>query len=240
MIEFRGPAKRIEDIDLPRVAALIGCGEDEIHAVIDVESAGGGFDSKGRPKALYEPHVAYRCSSGATRAALVAAGLAYRGWGEKPYPADSYPRIVAAMAINETVALKATSWGLGQILGENHVDAGYDTVQDMVRDFTLDEDNHIEAMIRFIKSNRLDDEIRAHNWAGFARGYNGAQYAKHNYHGRLAVAYDKWRNIRDTPWQDTMQPDQPPVKAPANTISPPAAKPGFWQRFWAALFKDAQ
>lgn len=54
---WKGKAKRIEDIDLPRIGAMIGVGEDEIHAVLDVESAGSGFDSKGRVKMLFEPHV---------------------------------------------------------------------------------------------------------------------------------------------------------------------------------------
>lgn len=210
-MNFNGPAKRIEDVDLPRVARLIGVGEDEIHAVMDVETAGGGFDAHGRPKMLFEPHVFYRNLSGAKRAAAIQAGLAYARWGERPYPKDSYPRLLKAMEIDETAALKSASWGLGQILGENYEAAGYDTVQDMVRDFTLDEDNHLEAMIRFIKERHLDDELRAHNWAGFARGYNGAQYAKHNYHGRLAAAYAKWRRIKDTPYDGKTQSEAKPA-----------------------------
>jgi hypothetical protein len=67
MIEFRGPAKRLDDIDLPRIGHEIGVGEDEIHAVLTVESSGSGFDAKGRPKMLFEPHVFYRNLSGANR-----------------------------------------------------------------------------------------------------------------------------------------------------------------------------
>ena len=55
----------------------------------------------------------------------VAAGLAYPKWGERPYPSDSYPRIMAAGAIDLQAALKATSWGMGQILGENYAAAGF-------------------------------------------------------------------------------------------------------------------
>jgi hypothetical protein len=35
---FKGAAKRIEDVDLPRIGHMIGVGEDKIHAVLDVES----------------------------------------------------------------------------------------------------------------------------------------------------------------------------------------------------------
>ena len=54
--DFKGRAKKLEDTDLPRIAASIGCGEDEVHMLIDVEAAGSGFDTAGRPKMLFEPH----------------------------------------------------------------------------------------------------------------------------------------------------------------------------------------
>jgi hypothetical protein len=224
MIEFRGAAKRIEDIDLPRIGRMIGVGEDEIHAVLDVESGGSGFDSKGRPKMLFEPHIFYRelAKHPAKRAQAVAEKLAYDGWRPGTYPSDSYPRLIAAMQIDETAALRSASWGLGQILGNNHQAAGYATVQDMIRDFVEDEDNHLEAMIRFIKAKKLDDELRNHEWAAFARGYNGAAYAAHNYHGKLKAAYERWQRIKDTPYV----PGQPDVPRPVNVPVPPAKPPG--------------
>ncbi|MCP1548506.1 MULTISPECIES: N-acetylmuramidase domain-containing protein [Methylorubrum] len=54
-------------------------------------------------------------------------------------------------------------------------------------------------MVRFIVTNGLDDELRRHDWAGFARSYNGASYAKHGYHNKLAAALAKWSKIKDTP-----------------------------------------
>ena len=65
--DFRGAAKRLDDIDLPRLGERIGVGEDEIHAFMDVEAAGSGFDKHGRPKMLFEPHVFYRNLPKATR-----------------------------------------------------------------------------------------------------------------------------------------------------------------------------
>ncbi|GMA74334.1 hypothetical protein GCM10025880_07510 [Methylorubrum aminovorans] len=104
----------------PRIGHTIGVGEDEIHAVMEVESSGGGFDRLKRPKMLFEPHVLWRNLSGAERTRAASLGLAYASWKPGAYPTDSYPRLMQAMAINETAALKASSWGLGQILGENH------------------------------------------------------------------------------------------------------------------------
>lgn len=209
-INFHGPAKRLEDIDLPRIGAEIGVGEDEIHAVLEVESSGSGFDSQGRPKILFEPHVFYRnLHDVSRRTQAVAAGLAYAKWGEKPYPKDSYPRLIAAMAIDETAALKACSWGLPQVLGENFKACGFTSPQEMVRAFVESEANHLQAMVRFIKSAKLDDDLRRHDWAGFARGYNGPGYAKHNYHGRLAAAFARWQKIKDTPWTPGQLPPTP-------------------------------
>lgn len=200
-VKFKGAAKRIESIDIPRVGKMIGVGEDEIRAVMEVEAAGSGFDKQGRVKTLFEPHLFYRELKGSQRDIAVRSGLAYPNW-KRDYPADSYPRIEEAMAINETAALRSCSWGLGQILGSNCKLAGYPTPQAMVAAFADDEDNHLEAMVAFIKAAKLDDELRAHNWAGFARGYNGPQYAKNKYDTKLAASYRKWAKIPDTPWSE--------------------------------------
>jgi hypothetical protein len=197
---FTGAAKRLADSDLPRIGHMIGVGEDELHAFLEVETSGGGFDAHGRPKMLFEPHRFYANLSGTKRALAVKGGLAYPVWGSKPYPKDSYPRLVAAIAIDETAALRSASWGIGQIMGENHVDAGYVSPQAMVAAFLDGEAEQLEAAVRFIKANHLDDELRAHNWAALARGYNGPQYAKNGYHTKLAAAFKKWAAIRDTPW----------------------------------------
>jgi len=197
---FIGPAKRLESVDIPRIGSRIGVGEDEIHAFMEVEAAGSGFDRKGRPKMLFEPHVFFRQLSGEKRLAAIEAGLAYRRWGEQPYPSDSYPRLHRAMEIDENAALMSASWGLGQILGTNYRIVGYETIQEMVQDFMLDEENHLEAMVNFIIANGIDDDLREHRWETVARVYNGPGYAKHGYHTRLAVAYRKWARIADTPW----------------------------------------
>lgn len=216
---FKGAARRLEDVDLPRIARRIGCGEDHLHAVLDVETRGGGFDNYGRPKMLFEPHVFYRNLSGAEREEAVSAGLAYERWGEEPYPNDSYPRLKKAMAINTSAAIMASSWGLGQILGENFKMAGFDEPIEMVRAFLDNEAAHLEAMVRFIVSAGLDDDLRREDWRGFARGYNGPGYAQHGYHTKLAAAFKKWQGIPDTPFTLDRTPfdPNPPVEPTIGT-----------------------
>lgn len=177
---------------LANAAALIGCDAASLSAVLAVEAGKTGFDHKGRLKALFEPHIFHRVLSKSRPAALEAAtaeGLAYPRWGEQPYPADSYPRILAAAAIDPELARQSTSWGLPQILGLNHELAGYPDAAAMVTAFLISEDEQIAAMARFIGGAKLAGALRRHDWAAFARGYNGAGYARNAYDIKLAAAY---------------------------------------------------
>lgn len=199
-MNFRGKAKRLDDLDLPRVGARMGVGEDEVHAILDVESAGTGFDAKGRPKMLFEPHKFWKeLGPGPKRDEAVRQGLAYPKW-KRGYPKDSYPRLIAAMKIDEEAALRSASWGLGQIMGFNCILAGYPSAKAMVEDFLDDEEQHLNAMVTFIITAKLDRFLRARDWAGFAAGYNGKSFAQNGYDTNLAKAFDRWQKIKDTPY----------------------------------------
>ena len=82
-------------------------------------------------------------------------------------------------------------------------------------------------MVRFIVHNKLDDELRTHNWAGFARGYNGAGYAKNGYHTKLAARYAWWAKRPDTPWPPEMDAVGKPMPVPpveTGPLFPPAPR----------------
>ena len=223
-MNFVGKAKPLDDIDLPRIGATIGVGEDVLHMVMDVESRGDGFDSKGRPTMLFEPHIFYRELAGAQRDEAVKQGIAYKKWKSGSYPRDSYPRLAKAMAINATAALKACSWGGYQVMGFNHKLAGYSTVQSMVKAMTADAENHLEAAVNFIVSAGLDDELQVldaldrsatpEDCIPFVMGYNGKGFRKNNYHTKAAKALNKWRGIRDTPYS----PSEAPLAAPETPL----------------------
>lgn len=212
---YKGAAKRLDDIDLPKVGAEIGVGEDVVHALIEVETRGTGFDSKGRVIILFEPHKFYANlrGKGDKLSAAVEQGLAYPKWGMKKYPKDSYPRLEKAIEIDETAALRSCSWGMGQVMGDNFRMLGYDSVQDMVSAFAEDEEAQLKGMIDFIKSAGIDDDLRrierkaksgqkvtAADWVPVVRVYNGPGYLKNNYHTRAATAFNKWLKIKDTPF----------------------------------------
>ncbi len=189
MLNFTGPATKRTDGGVAAAAALIGCPVDALLADIQVEASSSGFDDERRPKALFEPHIFFRNLASDARDRAVKAGLAYPRWGTVPYPHDSYPRIAAALAIDAEAALRATSWGLPQILGENHAAAGYPSASAMVTAFVAGgEDEHLAAMAHFIvASPHMRAALVAKDWPSFARLYNGP--ATKGYDTRLAEAY---------------------------------------------------
>lgn len=201
-MNFVGKGKRLDDVDLPRIGKQIGVGEDELHAFMDTESRGRGFDAQGRPIILFEPHIFYEQLPHEKRPRAIAAGLASATWGTIPYgtEASQYPKLERAMGIDQTAALKACSWGLFQILGKNHKMVGYPTVQAMVEAMMDDEENHLQAAVTFLKAAGLDDDLRRHDWPKVARGYNGPGYRKNNYDAKMAQAFLKWQRIPDTKW----------------------------------------
>lgn len=218
---YLGTAKRLDNIDLPIVGRLIGVGEDEVHAILDVESAGTGFDSQNRVRMLYEPHIFYRLlGPGKKRDAAVKQGLAYAKWKKGKYPKDSYPRLLAAMKIDREIALRSCSWGLGQVMGFNYERAGYKSAEEMVRHFAQDEENQLRAMITFIKKSGLDDELRRHDWRKFEDGYNGGGF-NGAYAKKLKESFERWLKIKDTPIPEPETPIPEPAKNDAGVPSEP-------------------
>ncbi|PAP94533.1 N-acetylmuramidase family protein [Mesorhizobium wenxiniae] len=243
-LSFKGAARRLDDIDLPKLGALIGVGEDELHAFIDVETRGSGFDPQGRPIILFERHKFYKYVPASKRTQAVNAGLANKTPGGYGKESEQYGKLLKAIAIDRQAALYSCSWGLAQVMGFNHKLAGFDTVEAMVAAFMEDEEAHLQAAVTFTKNTGLDDELRAHNWAAFAKGYNGANYRINAYDSKLAEAYRKWSRIKDTPQAAPPAPAKPtPAPKPATPpdasqrLPTPAAKQGFWAALIAFILK---
>lgn len=199
-VSFVGERKPLDTFDIPRLAHRIDVSEDHLRAFLEVEARSRGYDRQGRPIMLFEPHVFYRNLPQSQRAEAIRAGLAYPRWDTKPYPRDSYPRLIQAIAINEDAALKACSIGLSQVLVENHSSVGYRTPQDMWQAFMDDEEEHVEAMVRFILANNIADDLKAELWETVARTYNGPGYKKNRYHTKMAEAFAKFKRLSDVDW----------------------------------------
>ncbi|MEW5727411.1 MAG: N-acetylmuramidase family protein [Pseudomonadota bacterium] len=188
--QFIGRAARLCDGDIDRAAAELGCDRGAILAVVHVESAGGGFLPDGRPKILFEATVFHRLTGG--RYDQSAPDISSPTWNRALYKggAAEYDRLMQAMALDEAAALQSASWGMFQVMGGNFNACGFATVQDFVTAMVDSEGAQLEAFVAFVKSSpAMAQALAAHDWAGFARRYNGPGYAANHYDIKLASAY---------------------------------------------------
>ena len=186
----------LAESDYSKAAEALACEVAAVKAVAEVESRGGGFDAMQRPKILYERHVFARCTDPKGKfdaSAPDVSGLrrpyapGTYGNGEK-----QYQRLAQAIELDRTAALKAPSWGMFQILGENFKACGFSSVDDYVAAMTASEGEHLKAFVGFIRGDaRLLQAIRKRDWTGFARAYNGPDFAKFQYDSKIAAAYRK-------------------------------------------------
>ena len=192
------PGKLI-DVDYEAAAKLLKCDVPTIKAVAEVESSGDGFLTDGRVKILFEGHQFYKYTKGAY--ATSHPGICYKKWTTKFYTkgasadirgAGELARLAEAMELNPTAALLSASYGKFQIMGFNFAVAGFTSVDDFYQAMQVSEGEHLNAFCNYVKGNAIDDELRNHNWAGFALRYNGAEYKKNQYDTKLAKAYKKY------------------------------------------------
>lgn len=186
MSEFTGNPAPLADADFERAAKAIGCTVAAVRAVADVESRGG-FFADARPKILYERHIFSRLTDHKFDAAHP--GISNKAAGGYVGGPPEYDRLAEAIALDRTAALKSASWGAFQIMGFNHKSAGFADVEAYVKAMVSGQGAQLDAFVAFIKASNLDDELIRKDWAGFARGYNGPDYAKNNYDKKLAAAF---------------------------------------------------
>ena len=172
------------------IASSINVSVEGLMAVVEVESAGSGFQN-GLVKIRWEGHYFWRYLPKNLRPAAQSQGLAHPKYGVIPNSrnmAKRHARLETAMKIDRQAALKSISMGVGQVMGANFEICGYMSVEDMWEDCKTLE-GQIRAMANFIKSENLDVHIRNCNWAAFARKYNGPSYKDNNYDVKMRQAF---------------------------------------------------
>ncbi len=187
------PAKGLQEEDFEAAAAQLECEVAAIKSVSQVESSGSGFFASGLPAILFEAHIFSRHSQ--HRFDESDPDISSPKWDRTLYLGGEreYERLQKAMGLDRTAALMSASYGRYQIMGFNHVAAGYEDVEVFVRDMFLAESNHLKAFVGFIKSNsKMHDAIKALDWATFARHYNGPAYAENRYDEKLKNAYQSF------------------------------------------------
>lgn len=74
-------------------------------------------------------------------------------------------------------------------MGFNYGKVGWGSVTAFVQDMFRGEAQQLQAFLGYVRSAHLAGAIARHDWARFARGYNGAGYAASRYDQHLAQAY---------------------------------------------------
>lgn len=174
-----------------------------IKAVLAVETGGAGFLDDGRPVILFEGHKFWKQLK---QRGYLPEDLK-EGFGEVLYPSWSseyytrgkqeWTRLEKAISILPKAdvaeaAYCSASYGLFQIMGFNYRLLGYYDVLEFVCDMKKNEQRQLAAFGKFIKENNLIPYLQNHQWATFARGYNGPGYRRNRYDEKLKKAYYKY------------------------------------------------
>lgn len=170
-------------------ARALGCQVAAIKAVAAVESRGDGFLPTGEPTILFEPHIFHRLTNG--RFSRSHPDLSYPKQGTRPYgtKASQHSKLQRASALDRDAALQSCSWGKWQVMGFNWRKCGYDSLQAFINKMYRDEVAHLESFVSYVKAFGLADELQRLDFTGFAYGFNGPGFAKHNYDGKMRAAY---------------------------------------------------
>ncbi len=179
--------------DFERAASRLRCTVADVRAVCEVEAPKGGFLPDGQVTILFERHQFSKRTGG--KFDTIAPGISNRVAGGYRGGADEHARLAQAVGLDRTAALESTSWGKFQIMGFNHLAAGYLTLQAFINAMHESEGKQLDAFVHFILAERLDDELREHRWADFARRYNGPGYAANKYDLKLGMAHAKWAKV---------------------------------------------
>ena len=188
-LPFQGAGRPLSIAGLASIAQKLGVHAVEIWTVLTIETSGCGYMPDRRPEILYERHIFHRLTKGKYDDGDISDPTA-GGYGQAG--AHQYDRLALAIAKNRTAALQSCSWGIGQIMGENYALAGFSDVEHMVAAISESEDHQLAAMANFLVGSRLDIALRSRDWASFARGYNGPNYAIHRYDIRLNAEFQKY------------------------------------------------
>ena len=183
-MDFVGNSLPLSEAGLQACVDALGVDPAAIWTLLAVETKGCGFLPDRRPLILFERHVFRRQTKGVFDVSHPAISSPVPG-GYLGGPKE-YDRLQEALALNRVAALNSASWGIGQLMGYNAKHAGFSDVTAMVTAMQNGEDAQLSAVAKWVRANKLHTSIARHDWATFARGYNGPDFQKNQYDTRLA------------------------------------------------------
>ncbi len=185
----QGTARALSVEGLTAVCDQLGVHPSEIWTVLSVETSGCGYIADRRPEILYERHYFHRLTGGRFDDGDIS-DPSPGGYGATG--SHQYDRLSKALALDSNAALRSTSWGIGQVIRDNFAKAGFPNVTSMVAAMYDSEDLQLAAMAGFLVSSNLHRPLQSHDWASFAHGYNGSNFAINHYDTRLNGEFQKF------------------------------------------------
>ncbi|MFT3767327.1 MAG: N-acetylmuramidase family protein [Minicystis sp.] len=196
MLPERGEALKLVASDYENAARELGVETAAVHAVATVESGGRtGFDSRKRPKIRYENHYFQRLTHRRYDRSHPQLSCAYNSRNYRlthGRHSDQYQLLHQAFALAPEAAVQSVSWGMFQVMGENYRNVGWRDLEQFVKDMFYSEGQHMRAFLGFCRHNGLVPYLRNHNWAAFARAYNGPSYAENAYDVKMRNYYQQY------------------------------------------------
>jgi hypothetical protein len=184
--------------EIANAARDLGVEPAALLAVAEVESGDTAFAMIGgrrEPLIRFEGHYFDRRLSEKNRAIAREKGLSAPVAGAIANPKTQAARwrmLNQAVAIDARAAYESVSWGLGQVMGAHWLWLGYESVEALVAEARSGVAGQVRLMVLYIEKAGLAKALAGHDWAGFARGYNGPAFGKNGYDRKLASAYKNY------------------------------------------------
>ena len=183
----------VTDRDWESAASVLGVRPEALKAIKEVETGRmGAFGTDQRPAALFEAHLFWRNlgAIGKDPAALSSRhpGILSKTWNRGLYkggPAE-YGRLREAWQISPVAAVKSASFGFPQIIGQNFPDP----LRYLAESYRSETDQ-LGYFVQFLKTSGIVVPLKALDWVGVAKRYNGPGYAANRYDRKLAEAYQR-------------------------------------------------
>ena len=187
----------LSEEDFRLVASQLDLEVAVIKAVVSIEAGAEmkGFWAPGIPVINFDPTMYARYKSKVkskegAKGETVPEGLT--GYAKK-----EWTQLINARKTNAQGANMGTFWGMFQIGGFNYKLCGCESVDEFVKLMAYSELEQLELFAAFITNTGMLKDLKAKNWAAFARKYNGPSYAKRGYHTKMAKAYAKFSAEKD-------------------------------------------
>lgn len=200
------------EADYIRISRDLGVDTASLTAAIQVESGRlGGFSPDGRPIVLFEPHLFSRYTQ--HRYDRDHPTISFERARQRPYPPTPegrWAQLAEAYALDPDAALRATSFGSMQILGDRYRECGFETVGEFVRALSESQAAQLEAtLLGYVRSQGFVEALQRHDWTAFAARYNGRPFAER--YGQLMRAIFERESARIAALHAPYTPGAPPA-----------------------------